>query len=337
MDTARHVRIFEPAATDDFVTKRDLAIKDLRGQFVKQNTVGELFALGADVVRGAFLEADMPQPLVDKIAAALKKQSASFVADDCTLEMRICGALAAGQVVTTGGKSDEWAVGDVVAMAIWLATDFIPPLPDPNLEALRVDLHAAGRQRVLRTAIESRDRKAVPDVGVFGGDTVSPESFAKALAAVPALRYNAALDREELDLLWWLYAGHSIILDRPLAGLSQATRAVITGIELGSLMRRLPSQSHRNLVLRDIAPDQSMSLNELLEAIDGDRATIADTLDGETLLGHAPDVFPLLTGIVRGTASGTAAQQPRSMGDWAARAILERSATRIQYPANRLK
>lgn len=337
MDTARHVRIFEPAVNDDFVTKRELAIKELRGQFAKQSTVKDLFALGADVVRGAFLEANMPQPLVDKIAAALKKHSASFVADECTLEMRICAALAVGQVIETGGKSEEWAIGDVLALAIWLATDFIPPLPDPKVEALRIDLHAAGRQRVLRTAIESRDRKAVPDVGVFGGDTISTEAFTKALTAVPALRYNAALDREELDLLWWLYAGRSIILNRPLASLSQATRTVITGIELGDLMRRLPSQSHRNLVLRDIAPDQSMTLNELLVAIEGDRATIAATLDGETLIGDAPDVFPLLAGIVQGTASGTAAEQPRSLGDWAARAILERSATRIQYPSNRLK
>lgn len=337
MDTARHVRIFEPVATDDFVTKRELAIKELRGQFAKQSTVNDLFALGADVIRGAFLEADMPLPLFDKVAAALKKHSPSFVADECTLEMRICAALAAGQVIAAGGKSDEWAIGDVLALAIWLATDFIPPLSDPKVEALRVDLHGAGRQRVLRTAIESRDRKAVPDVGVFGGETISPEAFTNALTAVPALRYNAALDREELDLLWWLYAQRSLILDRSLAGLSQATRAVITGIELGSLMRRLPSQSHRNLILRDIAPDQSMTLNELLVAIEEDRATIAATLDGRTLIGHVPHVFPLLAGIVQGTASGTAAQQPRSLGDWAARAILERSAIQIQYPANRLR
>ena len=285
--------------------------------------------------RECVLDRQMPPELTLKIGQAIKKRSSSFIPGECTPEIRVCASLALGQAIEQGGKSEEWAAGDVLALSVWLAADFIPPLADPKLEALRIDFLTVGRRRVSQTAIVSRARKPVPDAALVGAGAITQEELAKVLTPLDALRFNAALDREELDLLWWLYAARSEIVDKPLASLPDATRAIVTGVELGRMMRRLPSQSHRNIALRDVAPGIELTLVELVAALGDHCQAIATTIEGETLVQGAPDVFPLLSAIKTGTISGPGSRQSRALGDWALRAILERSAINVQYKANR--
>ena len=54
MDCARHIRIYEPTPDHDFVSKRELAIKDLRTQFLKSQNVLELVELASCIVGSVF-------------------------------------------------------------------------------------------------------------------------------------------------------------------------------------------------------------------------------------------------------------------------------------------
>jgi hypothetical protein len=151
------------------------------------------------------------------------------------------------------------------------------------------------------------------------------------------LRTNAALDREELDLLWWMLGERSGILGKPLESLSIPSRAIITGLELGALMRRVPSQSHRNLVMRNVGVSEPMSLPELLVSVGDERTSISETLSKCALLADAPSVFPLLAALRSGGAVGDAAAQRRSLADWAFRALLERAVVHIHDSGSKLK
>ena len=67
--------------------------------------------------------------------------------------------------------------------------------------------------------------------------------------------------------MWWVLAGSSIVFEKPVGSLSPTTRAITTGIELGTLLRGLPGQSHRNLSVRSLEETETLSLAGVLDAL----------------------------------------------------------------------
>ena len=337
MDVARFVRIFEPDPSDDFVSKRAEAIKELRTRFLRQKNVRKLMNLASEAL-GVFQDPPVvPGSYVGAIEGAIKKQSESFVRDGRDLEMSVCAMIAVVHAIQVGGKVDAgWAVADVMATALWSGASFLPASPEPKLEELRSQAIAAAKQRILESSLDTRIRHEVSDFGQFGDERLDAEAFRAATAgSIDALRYNAALDREELDILWWVLADSSIVLEKPLASLSPETRAIATGIELGAHLRGLPSQSHRNLSARGVDEAEPMSLTGVVDALGDDRIALAASFASKALVDDAASVFPLLNGIRAGSSASAGAEVPRSLREWCARALLERAVLRMQYPEHR--
>ena len=328
---------FEPDPDDDFINKREEAIKILRTGLVKKRTVDSIMGLASGVCEVFRDSPSLPDALATQIESAIKKQSPSFMRDDRDLEMGVCAAVAVVQTVNSGRTmGDGWYVSDVLAVALWSALSFLPACNAPKLEEFRRLAVDAARDHILKTSLQKRHRREVPDFGPLGGVGVTPQTFVAATTpTIDALRLNAALDREEIDLLWWVLGSASNIFRQPLQSLSPATRAVVTGVEMGALMRALPTQSHRNLALRGIEEADPLSLPDLLTALGEERLVIAASFNEESLIGHAPLVFPLLAAISSGEGIGLGADLPRSLAEWAARALLERAVFRIQYDTSR--
>ena len=335
MDIAKCVQIFKLEPDDDFVTKRESAIKNLRTQFLKNKPISKLMAIGSGVCQIFRESLAMPDTLATQVETAIKKYSPSFVRDDRDLEMGVCAAMAV--VLSFNYNSsrkvrDGLLASDVLAVALWSAASFLPPCNAPKLEEFRLFAVEAARDRILKIGFKTRDRHNVPDLGSFGDEEITCEDFKQATApTVDALRINAALDREEIDLLWWVLNGRSEILGQRLLSLSPAACAVTTGVEIGALMRTLPTQSHRNLVLQGLDKDDKVSLPSLLDALGKDRLVIAASFKDESLIEDAPLVFPLLSAIRSGEGTGLGADLPRSLSEWGARALLERAVLRIQH------
>ena len=337
MDIAKCVRIFEPEPDDDFVVKREAAITELRTQFLKKRTMSDLMAIGSEVCEVFHDSPSIPDVLANQVETAIKKHSASFVRDGRDLEMGVCAVAAIVQSISSSRKKwADWSIVDVLAVALWSALSFVSARNAPKLEAFRRLAIDAARNRILNTSLETRARRKVPEVGAFGDDQTTPEAFASAVTpTINALQMNAALDREEIDILWWVLGGVSEIFDRPLQSLSPEVRAVTAGVEIGALMRALPTQSHRNLALRGLEETDPLSLSKLLAALGEDRLKIAGSFEDEALIDKAPLVFPLLSAIRSGEGAGLGADSPRSLSEWGARALLERAILRIQYKDHR--
>ena len=337
MDIAKCVRIFDPDPADDFVAKREAAIRDLRSRFLKKPNVAGLMRLVSEVSVVFGDSPKSPASITENIEAAIKKQSVSFVRDGRDLEMCVCAATALVAVIESGTRArSSFNIPDVLAVAMWSGASFLPPCTEPKLEEFRSQAIDIARSRILKAGLEKRVRKQIQDFGRFGDDNFTHKAFEQATKpTVHALTDNAALDREEIDVLWWVLAGTSEILKRPLSSLSPECRAVATGIELGALMRRLPSQSHRNLSMRGIDEGNPLPLTKLLDGLGDDRSPIAATFANESLIDHAPSVFPLLWAIRTGDGTMNGADLARSMREWCARALLERAVLRIQYEGQR--
>ena len=336
MDIAKCVLIFEPEPSDDLVIRRGSAIKALRTQFLKNASISKLMEIASGVCEVFRESPAMPNVLAIQVEKAIKRYSPSFVWDDSDLEMGVYAAAAVAQSFNFRSKGKEVRDGlfasDVLAVALWSAASFLPPCNASKLERFRVLAIKAARSHILKTSLETRARYDVPALESFADEEITYEVFEQATApTVNALRINAALDREEIDLLWWVLSGVSEIFGQPLLSLSQEVRAVTTGVEIGALMRALPTQSHRNLALRGLDEAGSVSLLGLLEALGEDCSVIADSFKEESLIDNAPLVFPLLSAIRLGKSTGLAADSPRPLSEWGARALLERAILQIQY------
>jgi GTPase-associated system-like protein len=95
------------------------------------------------------------------------------------------------------------------------------------------------RANLQKQAVEARDRQELDweDFDALENETGNPPNFAKQL--LPALKelfqgleQQRKSDREELEVLWWLYNGRSEKLGKQLKGMSAFLAATAIGCEL---------------------------------------------------------------------------------------------------------
>jgi hypothetical protein len=154
-------------------------------------------------------------------------------------------------------------------------------LPAERRENLRREVLNAAADWSATVAEKSRERVSVPDpddleITANSGNEMT-SNFGEAMAeTVEALRTNAALDREELNFLWWAQLGRSRLLKRQLSAIAEPTRIVAAGIEAARMLRRFPAEVHREIVLRTLDQDPELDLTEMLQAI-GDDHCLSDS------------------------------------------------------------
>lgn len=283
------------------------------------------------------------------IEGAIRKSSTAFVAEDETaVEMSVCGLSGALQVLTgaTPMRNGKTSIGDVLSFGLWSALSFQKPRGDAKLEQLRNELMQTAQDHCARAASEGRKRAVVAEPefklitkeppGTKEDEEEDADLDADALnrglepfrSAIADLKANAAVDREEIDLLWWVLADWSTLLRRRFSTEKGAVAVIASGLEVGRMIRRIPAEAHRHLILRNVPAAKDCSLQELLSAIGDDRAALA-TVDTYGYIAKYPGVFPLLSALNTGSAQDARAKIKRAIGDWADRALLESSVARV--------
>jgi hypothetical protein len=327
---ATHVRIFDLEPDDDLVVKRTAAAGEIAEIFKKSRQVRDILQTANDLAKAIEHKGTFSKKLGDEVEGAISKFAEAFVAQENGLQMVTCAMLGALQSLDLNvATSSATYSQDVFAVGLWSALSFQKQRSEPRLEALRAELLAKAQAVVLNKASGSRTRVPVPDIEFPAPKEVDAASIEKSLndgakATVDALRANAAVDREELDLLWWVLSDHSGLLGRRLSTEKNlASAAVASGLEAGQLLRRMPGEAHRHLVLRNVVGDSSLSLPDLIKVVEGDRLALAAPFAQNSTAAECPAVFPLITALRTGTAPDANSKQKRSVEDWAERALLE--------------
>ena len=166
------------------------------------------------------------------------------------------------------------------------------------------------------------------EIIIHDEDGVS-HNFKEAISkTIEALRRNAALDREELDFLWWAQLDRSRLLDKQFSAIAEPTRIVAAGIEGAKMLRRLPCEVHREIVLRTLDKNPELDLAEMLAVIGDDREKLSASLIKANVVAH-PTVFPFLHALVCGEVDKIGASQKRNVSEWGERALLEAGLARL--------
>ena len=191
----------------------------------------------------------------------------------------------------------------ILTATLWSALSFQNPIDDARHEQLRLELLQVARDRTLRRAEISRKRtapKEVPELAEGDAGQVA-KSLNAAKAAIMALENNAVLDREEIDILWWSMGGRSPLCDMAYDRMAPAARGLVRGVELGILVRRVPSQAMRSLALTGVAESDPMTLAELLDASKDVLDSLKSRIPAPSTIEAHEVVFPLLSAIEYGT------------------------------------
>ncbi|MBS0250875.1 MAG: hypothetical protein JSR78_07390 [Proteobacteria bacterium] len=336
IDLAAHVRIFEKHPDDDFVSKRSAATNEVGTSISKIHHVQSVIGLCQGLAEGTINGGVVTGKLAELTITALKKKSSAFVSDGRQMEINTIALAAIGnRLAAAGGASVPLPTNDLLAMAVWSALSLQGSHTNDRFESLRLEVLNLARHRVKEVATKARMRKPVPEPKTPQKETdapLLPTELAPALSAtISALRENAVLDREEIDLLWWTLSGWSEILEKPYSDLTPAQAAIAASLEVAHQTRRVPSDAHKHLALRMVkGANKKFRLSELIEALGSDRQKMLACIGYKEQILEAPAVFPLLFAL----ESGTGGQNDNvilALEDWCARALLEGS---ILYLAN---
>ena len=330
---AVHMRICAVAINDSDVESRRAAATSLATSFGKEKTVTSIVSKAADIAAALGGEGIPSQELGDKVQAAIQKKSPSFLYEERPLDVGVCAGMAMVSILSAVPGVTGWGNADVYAVALWSALAYQPVLETERRENLRREVLSAAAHRSATSANKARTRMVVPDPSdveiIIDAENVATNDFKEVIAnTVEALRSNAALDREELDFLWWVQLGRSRLLKKQLSEIAEPTRIIAAGIEGASMLRRLPCDVHREIVLRTLDQNPELNLAELLAIIGEDRAVLSTSFINANVFAY-PTVFPLLHALATGELDESGASLKRSVSEWGERALLEATFTRL--------
>ncbi|MFQ6306684.1 GTPase-associated system all-helical protein GASH [Yersinia enterocolitica] len=330
---ARHMRISNVSVTDNDVSSRQTAAKNLATSWGKEKKPKSIVSTAADIAMALGGDGTPSPVLGEKVQAAIRKKSLAFLYEERPIDVGICSGMAMVSLLSASVYKDGWQINDLYAIALWSALSYQPILETNRREALRREVLNAATSWSVASADNARERIDVPnsiDVKItIDADNEVTSNFGEAMNdTIEALRRNAALDREELDFLWWAQLGRSRLLKKQLSEIAEPIRIIAAGIEGAKMLRRLPCEVHREIVLRTLDQNPELDLAELLVAIGDDRDELSTAFSTENVLAH-PTVFPLLHALSTGEVDQVGASLKRSVSEWGERALLEATFSRM--------
>lgn len=334
-DIAAHIRIFETSPTDDFVEKRVTAIGAISAKFEERKTFPEILTLADGLAAAIAAKGPLPKGIASDVEKSIKDASPSFVLEDRPLEALVCAALGVVNYLSRATPGDGAANRAVVlALALWSALSFQRALAEAKLEKLRGELLDAARDLSARSSESSRQRSTVPEPAFAPVEGGGWAGIAKSwddgpLETLNALRRNAALDREEIDVLWWVLADWSEVYQEKLSSMDQRLAPLVAAWEIAQLLKRLPAAAHKHLVLRLVEADSKESLTSLIAELGERRAALSQLLANNEIVANYPHVFPLLTALSNRSSEIAGDKEARGRADWASRALLESGLVRV--------
>lgn len=336
-DVAKYIKIFNTSPDDTYVSKRVTAINAIETAIKKKTLTNDIIGFANQLIIALETPSNSSVVINDVAVAALKKSSTSFVADEEQLQMLTCTLLATLQFLEKAKGYKHIASPEfILAIALWSGLSFQKPIAKKErLEALRSELLTTAAKMVEDVSLTSRDRKktvlrtplTVPSPDTFGAFIPMVESTYGNL--IDAMRTNAHLDREEIDILWWVIGGWSNTCRVQISNLNPVQTAMVAAFEIGGLLKRFPANAHTHLACRGVQHTDEFSGAEILQHMGDISSLIANDLNPKDVIKDHSKIFIVCNLIIDGT-NASDLKHKRPISEWAARLLLELSLLNIK-------
>ena len=344
-------RVVNPRPPSEVIDNRKAAAHDIMTAIAHADD----WDLALDCASGAVVgfEAGFTQDadVVKSLVGAIRAHDSSFPEDltENALELRVCAALALGEMLEAKASAAV-VIGSLLRSGLG-----VRPAPAGRFLKQMVGELTSASAKALSDAAELRRQRLV-GIGRDLRELAEPSDYETAWnGLVPAIRAaldevgkQSAMDREEINILWWMFAGTST-MGQQFAEMPVGAAALCCGAELGSLCILPPTSSHEAMVRRayETGRKQDDVTKGTIETVAAhwtapiQSALVPDQDDRDFAMNH-PALFPLSWLCSRLLASdgskGWAAEFKgstkipasctRSSVDWAIQAFRERTALR---------
>jgi hypothetical protein len=301
-------RIVNMAPSDDLLEKRKSAITELVGA-LKSGADEKLAAAVQFVLTGKANPADVVGELAAEILETIKKHQITVREDvsESIVELRVCCSVAIGEMLLPSKKSVISRSALVVAALMISGTGIGRSHAEPQFQGIVNELLNLAVTSSELSALAARKRSSgeVDALGDLAAAQDIPDLAKRIYTAMSKelarLHKQISADREEIDLLWWMYNKHSERFDRPIFELEPGVASLASGYEFAERIVFPSLNSTRRLLTsvaeagRTLADGQLFPLELLISQWDAAaRAVMVPNDDtGRDMAQQFPAVFPL--------------------------------------------
>ena len=250
-------QIVNPNPTSQTVDNRVASIRE----FIKVTDSAEsydfLLSCASGVVAGFDPQTMSNWTAVTSLVSCIRAHESAFPEDlsENAVELRACSAIALGEIITRNQEQGVAPDSLLAASVLRSALSIRPKPPGKYLTRMLEELDAESQKALDKEGRARRNHL----VNFQPVDKLKEQTeFAAAWKAlIPALKtmvegisQSSAIDREELNVLWWMFAVFSNIAKDQIAALPQGAAALCCGAELATMCLVPPVLSLEGMVRR---------------------------------------------------------------------------------------
>jgi GTPase-associated system-like protein len=259
--------IVTPEPSDSLITQRTAVIESLAVDGVFKEYFSDLVELvHVGLQSGASDRSDLSAS-VRVLIEAIQQQQPSFPNDprERLLDLRVTAAAVILQYLTEPPEKQGY-LSSVVSALILSTSQLRTTWPDARYGALVHRLRTTARTALNEEGLSLRSVRKYPTSDVKGADVnaVAAASTATLRSLTEAVSANMSLQREELQVLWWVFGRQSSELKSPYSELTSGDAAIASAVELSALMIKPPLPSAVDFLRSVLDGKPKLPLNLLI-------------------------------------------------------------------------
>lgn len=235
-------RLIHAAPTEEMVTRRKAIVSNIVESFDSDKDIDGVFRLVSAALTGLSPSIVADVEYGESLTKVTREHQQAFPAllSENALDLQLTACLVVGELLTRKRSRQSWMEPQTAVAALCLSTvGLMLSAKGLHLDSVRETLVAKSRERLTSEATKMRERKAV-DYGAELDEVAPPGDIAsfwnelkpKLIDAFDAIARASAIDRDELEVLWWLYNNTSHIFGKSLSEMAAYDVALACSIEL---------------------------------------------------------------------------------------------------------
>jgi hypothetical protein len=239
--TFEWVRLVHPAPTDEMITQRKSIITGLLSKFDTEKDVSQACRMVTAAVAGLTPGNPIDTAFAESLVASTREHQPAFPADltENALDLQLSALLVVGEILVRNPGKTRWTAPRALISEMAISAHQLRPIVSgQHLGSIQSEVMAQAKVVLSRAAEKARER---PEISLEQLSAIPAEGDAAVLwnALKPILIKEltsigraAAVDRDELEVLWWIYNAYSSLFAKPLSELSAFEVGLAAATEL---------------------------------------------------------------------------------------------------------
>jgi GTPase-associated system helical domain len=255
--TFEWLRLVHPDPTDDMVTLRNLIVSGILSRLQKTEDINEACSLASAAFAGLSSSIPGDVKFAETLVNLTREHHPAFPSDlsENALDLQLSSLLAVGELLSPASTETKWRKANLAIAAFATASHQLrPQQTQHHLAKIQSEIVRLAESVLALASHKVRER---PQISVDVFETVDVPADAPALwkelkpilrRQLKVLQRAAAIEHDELEVLWWIYNAYSQTFDKRLDDLSAFEIALSAPIELVDRALCPPPPSIRGVI-----------------------------------------------------------------------------------------